>query len=103
MYAIVKTGGKQYKVMQNSVFDVEKIEAEPGSTIELSEVLLISDGGSVRVGSPTVTGASVTATVVETSKGRKVNGFTYKPTKTIQRHYGHRQWHTRLRVTKIEA
>ena len=103
MYAIVRTGGKQYKVSERTVLTVEKLAAEEGDTVELTDVLLLSDGESVQLGSPLVTGARVTATVIEQGKGKKIRGFTYKPTKNIQRHYGHRQWQTRLRVDSIQG
>lgn len=103
LYAIVRTGGKQYRVAEKSILSVEKLDAGDGETIELTDVLMVADGDTVRVGTPTVTGAKVTATVVETYRGRKIHGYTYKPTKGIQRHYGHRQWQTRLRIDKIEA
>ncbi len=103
LYAIVRTGGKQYRVAEKTVLAVEKLDVADGETVELTDVLMVADGDNVRVGTPTVAGAKVTATVVETFKGRKVHGYTYKPTKGVQRHYGHRQWHTRLRIEKIEA
>ena len=103
MYAIVRTGGKQYRVAEKTIFQVEKLDAEPGATVSLDEVLLVADGDQVKIGTPTVAGATVTARVIDTSKGRKVRGLTYKPTKNIQRRYGHRQWHTRLQVESIQA
>src|SRR2546421_9681925 len=103
MYAIVRTGGKQYKVSEKTVFTVEKLEVAQGDTVELTDVLLVADGDNVTLGSPLVSGAKVVARVLETAKGRKINGFTYKPTKNIQRHYGHRQWQTRLRVESIQG
>jgi large subunit ribosomal protein L21 len=103
MYAIVRTGGKQYKVWEKRVIKVEKLDANEGDTIELTDVLLIGDGDNVKLGAPVVEGAKVTATVMSTSKGRKIHGYTYKPTKGVQRHYGHRQWETTLRVTSIEG
>ncbi len=103
MYAIVRSGGKQYKVTEKTVFADEKLSANEGETVELTDVLLLADGENVKIGSPLVAGAKVVATVLETAKGRKIHGFTYKPTKNIQRHYGHRQWHTRLRVESIQA
>ena len=103
MYAIVRTGGKQYKVWEKRVITVEKLDVAEGDTIELTDVLLVGDGDSVKIGAPLVEGAKVTATVMSTAKGRKINGYTYKPTKGVQRHYGHRQWETRLRVTSIEG
>lgn len=103
MYAIIRTGGKQYKVSEKTVFTVEKLTAEQGETVELTDVLLLADGENITVGAPTVAGAKVVATVLETAKGKKINGFTFKPKKNIQRHYGHRQWQTRLRVVSISG
>lgn len=103
MYAIIRTGGKQYRVAEKDVLTVEKLEAPDGATIELTDVLLVSDGDATRVGSPTVAGAKVTATVLATARGRKIQGYTFIKVKNHQRHYGHRQWHTRLRIDKIEA
>ncbi len=102
MYAIVLSGGKQYKVSEKTVFEVEKLPADDGQTVELP-ALLVADGDNVRVGNPIVEGVTVTATVLETSKGTKVRGFTYKPAEIHRRHYGHRQWHTRLRVESIQG
>ena len=103
MYAIIRTGGKQYRVAEKSVINVEKLEAEDGAKIELTDVLLLSDGDKVTLGAPTVSGAKVTATVLSTEKGKKINGYTYKKVKGTQRHYGHRQWHTKLQVESITA
>jgi len=103
VYAIVRTGGKQYKVAEKTVFAVEKLEANEGDMIELTDVLMLSIGDKVQVGTPVVAGAKVTATVMETYKGVKIHGFVYKGTKSYHRRYGHRQWHTRLRVLKIEG
>lgn len=103
MYAIVRSGGKQYKVAKRTVFLVEKLDVEDGATVDLTDILLVADGENVTVGDPVVSGAVVTARVLGTAKGKKVNGFTYKPKKGIQRHYGHRQWHTQLIVENITA
>lgn len=103
MYAIVRTGGKQYRVSEKTVFTVEKLTVNEGETVELTDVLFLADGENVKIGAPIIAGAKITARVLETFKGRKINGYTYKPTKNIQRHYGHRQWQTRLRVESIEA
>ena len=81
----------------------EEVETEDGTTVELTDVLLLADGENVTVGAPVVAGAKVVARVLGTQKGRKIHGFTYKPTKRIQRHYGHRQWGTTLRVESIQA
>ncbi len=103
MYAIVRSGGKQYKVAPNTVLSVEKVEAAPGGEHTFDEVLLVADDTGVRIGTPLVPGVVVKAEVVEQYRGKKINGFTYKPTKRIQRHYGHRQSLTRVRVLSIET
>ena len=103
MFAVIRTGGKQYRVGEKSVIDVEKLDAPEGSEVEITDVLLLESDGETKVGDPLIADAKVTATVMSTAKGRKIHGFTYKPRKNIHRHYGHRQWRTRLRITKIEG
>ena len=103
MYAIVRTGGKQFKVWEKAVITVEKLEAEAGDILELTDVLLVSNEGQLTVGAPNVAGAKVTVRVLSTAKGKKIHGYTYKPTKGVQRHYGHRQWQTQLIVTGIQG
>ncbi len=104
MYAIVKTGGKQYKVAAGGVIIVEKIEGERDDSVELTEVLMISgDDGAMQVGAPTVAGAKVIARIIEQGKNKKINGFTYKPKKNIHHRYGHRQKHTKLHIQSIES
>jgi large subunit ribosomal protein L21 len=103
MYAIVKTGGKQYKAAKDEVLIVEKIEGEPGSKVQLSEVVLVADGDTVKVGAPFVSGASVTAEIVRQGKGAKIHAFNYKPKKNERKRWGHRQPETHLKVTSVEA
>jgi len=74
LYAVIRTGGKQYRVSENSIFTVEKLAGEEGSTVELTDVLMIGDGDKVKIGSPLVSGAKVTATVLATEKGKKIKG-----------------------------
>src|SRR5688500_11426618 len=102
MYAVIKTGGKQYRVEEKSVVRVEKLDAEVGSTVELGPVLMLG-GDSVRSGTPVVEGATVTGRVVRQGKGRKINGFTYKAKKNQHRRYGHRQPFTEVVVESIAA
>jgi len=97
MFAVIKTGGKQYKVAQNDVILVEKLAAEAGSTVTLDEVLLVGD----KIGAPTVPGASVTALVVEQTKGDKIIVFKKKRRQNYRRKKGHRQELTVLRITDI--
>lgn len=104
MYAIVKTGGKQYKVATGKTIVVEKLEGEPDATVELTDVLMVGgDDGNLRVGTPTVDGAKVVAKIVEQGRGKKINGFTFKAKKNIRHRYGHRQWQTWLRIESIEG
>lgn len=103
MYAIVKTGGKQYKAEAEGLLIVEKLEGEPGTVVNLDEVVMICDGDNVKVGSPFVKGASVTAEIVRQGKARKIVGFNYKPKKNQRRRWGHRQPQTHLRVKEVQA
>jgi large subunit ribosomal protein L21 len=103
MYAIVKTGGKQYKVAEGSTLTVEKLEGEPEATVELTEVLLVQNDGGIQVGAPNVAGAKVIATIVEQGKGKKINAITFKPKKNQRKRYGHRQQLTTLRVQSIQT
>ncbi|HLV80182.1 MAG TPA: 50S ribosomal protein L21 [Chthonomonadaceae bacterium] len=102
MYAIVKTGGKQYQVAPGNTITVEKLEGEPETTVELTEVLMVSGDNGLQVGTPALSGAKVVATIMAQGKGKKIRGFTYKPKKNEHRRYGHRQQQTQLRIESIE-
>lgn len=101
IYAIVQTGGKQYRVSPGEIIDVERLPAEEGSTVELDQVMLVADGENVRVGTPIVEGAKVIAEVVGQGKGDKTIVFKYKPKVRYRRMRGHRQFHTRLAIKDI--
>ncbi|KZB70917.1 MULTISPECIES: 50S ribosomal protein L21 [Thalassospira] len=103
MYAIIKTGGKQYKVAANDVIKVEKIAAQAGETVKLEEVLMVAGDGAPKVGAPLVKGASVTAEVLEQAKGDKVIVFKKKRRHNYRRKNGHRQNLTVLRIKDIKA
>ena len=103
MYAVVKTGGKQYKVAENDVIIVEKLVAEAGSNIDLDEVLMIGDGETSTVGTPTVVGAKVTAEVLEQKRGKKVIVFKKKRRKGYQKLNGFRASLTEIKITGIKA
>lgn len=104
MYAVVVTGGKQYKVSEGDVIYVEKIEAEVDSTVELDNILMVSkDNGELVVGKPVVEGAKVNAKVVSQGKNKKVIVFKYKRKKDYRRKQGHRQPYTKLQIEKINA
>ena len=101
MYAVVDTGGKQYKVSAGEIVDVDKLSFEVGEKIELDRVLLVADGEEVRVGQPIVEGAKVLATVTDHVKGPKINIFKYRPRERYRRKKGHRQAYTRLTIDEI--
>lgn len=101
MFAIVETGGKQYKVKPGDVIDVELLPVADGETIDLGRVLLVADGDEVTVGTPVVEGARVKATAIKEVKGRKEIIFMYRPKKRIRQKTGHRQKYTQLRVDEI--
>jgi large subunit ribosomal protein L21 len=102
MYAIIRLGGKQYRVQESTTLLVDKQEGQAGDSLTVSEVLAI--GGDTPVfGTPTVTGATVTASIVEQTKGPKINGLTYKAKKNQRHHYGHRQDLTKIKIGTISA
>jgi len=102
MYAVIRTGGKQYRVTPGETIQVEKLEGKPGDTIELDQVLMVSDDRLVAVGRPLVQGAKVLAQVVRQDRHRKVIIFKYKRRKRYRRKAGHRQYFTALRIDEIQ-
>ena len=103
MYAIIVTGGKQYKVQQGDVLFVEKLEAEEGAEVKFDTVLAVGEEGAVKFGAPSVEGASVAAKVVKNGKGKKLNIITYRPKKGSARRMGHRQPYTKVEITAING
>jgi large subunit ribosomal protein L21 len=103
MYAVVKTGGKQYRVSPGDSVEVEKLPCEVGEQVELDQVLLVSNGDGAKIGQPLVEGAKVKATVIRQVKGRKIIVYKYRASKRYRRKKGHRQHYTRLRIDEIVA
>lgn len=103
MYAVIKTGGKQYRVAANEVIKVERLEAEEGSMLELDQVLMVGGDGGVKLGTPVLAGAKVTAEVLEQGKGPKLVIFKKRRRKNSRRKTGHRQQITVLRIKDIVA
>ncbi len=101
MYAVVKTGGKQYRVVAGDKLKVEQIPADVGAEVILDQVLMVGEGESVRLGKPTLAGASVKATVVSHGRGEKVKIFKMRRRKHYQKHQGHRQGYTELKIDAI--
>lgn len=103
MYAIIETGGKQFKVQQGDVLFVEKLNANPGDSVTVEKVLMVEQDGTVKVGTPVVEGAKAVLKVLEHGKGEKIVVFKYKPKKNYRRKQGHRQPYTKVLVEAIEA
>lgn len=102
-FAVIKTGGKQYKVSEGDVFEVEKIEAEDGKVVEFDEVLLVADGEKVEIGAPLVKDAKVKAKVLSQEKADKIIVLKYKKRKNYRKKTGHRQKLTKVQIEKISA
>ena len=103
MFAVIRTGGKQYKVASGDVIAVEKLAGEPGATVELAEVLMVGEGADVSTGTPLVAGATVSAELVEHRRADKIIVFKKKRRQNYRRKNGHRQHQTVLRITEIRA
>ncbi|MEY1663120.1 50S ribosomal protein L21 [Isoalcanivorax beigongshangi] len=101
MYAVIKTGGKQYRVEEGDVLRIEKIEAGEGDTLTFEDVLLIASGESVTIGQPLVAGAKVTAEVVSQGRHDKVKIIKFRRRKHSRKQQGHRQWFTEVKITGI--
>jgi len=103
MFAVIRTGGKQYKVAQNDVLSVEKLDNMPGDTVEISDVLMVGGDGEAKVGTPLLDGAKVAAEVLGHDRDRKVRIFKKKRRHTYRRTKGHRQHKTQIKITSISA
>jgi large subunit ribosomal protein L21 len=103
MYAVIKTGGKQYRVAANDTLIIEKVPGEAGATVEFTEVLMLGGEGDAKVGKPTIAGAKVTAEVVEQGRAKKVIAFKKRRRKNSRRKRGHRQEQTTVRIKDIIA
>jgi large subunit ribosomal protein L21 len=103
MYAVVETGGKQYRVAPGGFVDIEKLPMEVGDAVTLDRVLMVVDGANVQLGQPVISGATVSATVVAQRRHRKVIVFHYQAKKRERKKRGHRQPYTRLRIEQIQA
>lgn len=103
MYAVIKTGGKQYMVNEGDVLTVEKLDVEPGAKVTFEEVLVVGNNGDVKFGNPVVAGANVEATVLQNGRAKKIIVFKYKPKKDYRRKQGHRQPFTKVKIDKINA
>jgi large subunit ribosomal protein L21 len=103
MYAVVATGGKQYKVQEGDVLRIEKLAGQVGDEVAFDQVLLVGEGDNVRVGRPLIEGASVKASIVEQDKSKKILVFKFKRRKRYRRKQGHRQPFTAIKINTIQA
>ena len=103
MYAVIKTGGKQYRVTEGDVVNIEKLAGEPGSKVEITEVLAVGEGEGIKIGTPTVEGARVLAEILAQDKGKKVIIYKKKKRKGYRRKRGHRQIYARVRIDSISG
>jgi len=103
VYAVIETGGKQYRVEKDSVLLIEKLDAQEGETVTFDKVLLVKKDDETKVGSPLLEGAKVVGKVVKHGKGKKIIVFKYKPKKNYKRKKGHRQPYTKVVIESIEA
>ncbi|MEN2495118.1 MAG: 50S ribosomal protein L21 [Hyphomicrobiaceae bacterium hypho_1] len=101
MYAVIKTGGKQYRVATNDMLDIERIDSQTGSKIEFSDVLMLASGEDVKLGTPVVFGAKVIAEVLNQTRGPKIIAFKKRRRQSSRRRKGHRQKMTTIRITEI--
>lgn len=103
MYAVIETGGKQYKVSEGDVIYVEKLDVEAGADVTFDKVLLIGEGKDVKVGVPTVDGATVSGKVIKNDKSKKIVVYKYKPKKGYHKKQGHRQPYTKVEIAKVNG
>lgn len=103
MYAIIETGGKQYRCSEGDILFIEKLDAQPESTITFDRVMAVGKDGGAVIGSPVVQGASVTAKVLKNGKAKKITVFTYRAKKNSKRKMGHRQPYTKVQIESITA
>jgi len=103
MYAVIETGGKQYRVTEGQSIKVEKLDGEAGSNIDLDKVLMVADGENITVGAPYVKGGKVTATIKSHGRGKKIHIIKFRRRKHYQKEQGHRQHYTELQITGIKG
>ena len=103
MYAVIKTGGKQYRVTTGQTLKVEKLELEQGASIDLDQVLMVAEGENIKIGTPLVAGGKVTATIKSHGRGKKIEIIKFRRRKHYRRQAGHRQSYTELEITNISA
>lgn len=103
MYAIIAAGGKQYKVAKDDVLQIEKLEAEIGTTVEFDQVLMVANGEDIKIGAPYLSGAKVIGEVMDQDRGEKITIIKFRRRKHYMRKQGHRQYYTEIKISSIQA
>ncbi len=103
MYAVIETGGKQYRVSEGQAIKFEKLDVEPGSKVHFDKVLMVANGDTIQVGAPYISGGTVTAEVLSQGRGKKVKIIKFRRRKHYRRQMGHRQYYTEVKITAISA
>ncbi len=103
MYAVIKTGGKQYRVAEGDVIEIEKLDSDEGAAVDFENILMVGEGEDVKIGAPYIDGCKVTGTVMEQKRGKKVEIVKFKRRKHHQKRTGHRQYLTKVEITGISA
>lgn len=103
MYAVIRTGGKQYKVAAGNKLKIESLPVDVGGTVEIKDVLMVADGDAIRIGAPLVSGATVTATVISHGRGEKIHIFKMRRRKHYRKSQGHRQNYTEIRIDGVSV
>ncbi len=103
MYAVIKSGGKQHRVVEGETLKLEKIEVATGETVEFDQVLMVTNGDDIKIGAPVVEGAKVTAEVISHGRGDKVKIIKFRRRKHSMKRQGHRQWFTEVKITGIQG
>ena len=103
MYAVIKTGGKQYRVSEGDIIEIEKLDSDEGTAVDFEDILMVGEGEDVKIGTPFIDGCKVTGTITEQKRGKKIEIIKFRRRKHHQKRTGHRQYLTKVEITSISA
>jgi len=103
MYAVIKTGGKQYRVSEGDIIEIEKLDSDEGAAVDFEDILMVGEGEDVKIGTPFIDGCKVTGTITEQKRGKKIEIIKFRRRKHHQKRTGHRQYLTKVEITSISA
>ena len=103
MYAVIKTGGKQYRVREGDIIEIEKLDSDEGTAVDFEDILMVGEGEDVKIGTPFIDGCKVTGTITEQKRGKKIEIIKFRRRKHHQKRTGHRQYLTKVEITSISA